>query len=171
MLLIKSKVRWAKFRKQDKYGHYGAELVDLSDDAKAKLKAAGIKVKFDADSEAGSPNFKGWYIKLRAAEPVRVVDSKLNVLPDSLIIGNDSVVEVAIQAKKWTMKSTGASGVRAIPLVVKLLELKKYDPDAAAREQAMAALEESEGFVFEDSEEATPAATEDSPDPDEIFKA
>lgn len=169
VIQVISKLRWARFRSKDKYGHYGAELVLLDDATRAKLKEAGIKVKFDADTDASSPSFKGYFIKARSETPVKVVDSKTTELPDNLIIGNDSVAKVTLSTKKWTMKSTGASGVKVIPLVVQIIDLKKYDPDAAAREEAMASLEEVEGFVFEDSTAATTAPA-DAPNADEIFR-
>lgn len=147
---IKGTAFWCNHARPSKFGGYGVELGRLDDKTVKGLKALGIPVKYDMDNDKDSPDFKGAFIKIKNDSPVVAKDMMGNNLPAALNIGNGSITWAAFRAKPWTHKETGRSGVRAILLGLKVVELVEYDPEASNRAKADTLLDgiSGEGFVF-----------------------
>ena len=168
--VIKGTTFWCNHARPSKFGGYGVDLGRLDDKTVKGLKALGIPVKFDTDNEDNSPDFKGFFVKLKNDAAVVAKDMQGNVLPSQLNIGNGSKAFAAFRAKNWTHKDTGRSGVRGVLLGLKVEELVEYDPEAANRTKADALLDgiSGSGFVFAGGQDSETDSTDESFDQEDV---
>lgn len=109
---VTGRVFWAHVRKpNDLSGKYQLDL-SIDDATAKKIKDAGITPKKE-EKNLGTENDRGTYVTLtRSATnkegmpmPPPVLDGKKNPVPDNIMIGNGSVVNVVTHVYDWTFKN------------------------------------------------------------------
>lgn len=150
MLVVPCTLYWTNPHRQDKYGFVSGTFGNLDADTVKTLKAAGLKVKFDAENDENEEGHMGFYIKARSDTAVPCMDTQKKRLPETFLLGNGTKAEVVVEAKDWVSKQRGTSGTKALFRALKVLEHVSYDPDASAKAKAEALLDGTSGggFVF-----------------------
>ena len=135
MPMISGIAHWAKVHKPaiDQFNPDGIYSIDVAIDSKTKktLNSLGLapRVKNDEDD-------RGDYIKIKRNHKkkdgptntsVRVVDSTKNPIPDTVLIGNGSKVNVLFDVYDWTYG--GKKGVGASLKAVQVIDLVEYKKD------------------------------------------
>ena len=134
------------------------DLIKLDEETVKKCRAAGVNVNFDTTKEPNDPEFKGYWIRPKADTAVPTKDMNGNVIPPTVLIGNNSKVIAGVEFRPWTHQDSGKSGVKIVWLGLRVRELVPYDPDKAARDAADAVLDEAsggEGFEFGEAQQAS----------------
>ena len=140
MTIITGKAYWAFLGKKNTMNDaYSMDLGMLDKENVAKVEAMGLTVKEEKKFEKGDPNYRGKYISLKTANfAPKVIDSKKNAFDASkTLIGNGSIVKVAVSPYEWDFKNekTGKvvkSGISAGLGTVQVIQLVKYEKDDTA---------------------------------------
>lgn len=129
---------WAKTSEADLEGNFSMDLAGLDKLTLKTLKSLGIKIK-NKDKENALKNEEdgknrktdiGDFVSLKSKFPPQLKDSHRNLLLQTLLIGNGSIVNVEARPYDWNFKgkSGTALGLQQIQ-IVKLEEFPKGSKD------------------------------------------
>ncbi len=102
-------------------GKYQTDL-SVDDETALKLKTVGIETKIKIDPATNKADERGQYVTLKSEYAPKVVDSRNNQIPNTVLIGNGSTVEVKTHIYEWKFKtksgsSLGLDAVQVLDLV------------------------------------------------------
>lgn len=139
-LKLKGKVYWAHVHKKSEMSDkYQIKLFIDDKETLKRLKSEGISIgKSDKDTEIVG----GYYVNIKSDIQPKVVDSKKNSLPDSVLIGNGSDVNVACNVYDWKFKNKGGKSLGL--LAIQVVNLVPYE-----KKSGLAMLDIEDGYTAE----------------------
>lgn len=117
-LKVHGKAYWAcVHRPNELSGKYQVDIALTDNKLINELKELGLNVKESNDE-------RGNYITAKSNFPIKVVDSAVNAIPDTVLIGNGSKIIASIKAYPYNFK--GREGVGAGLQGLQVVELVEY---------------------------------------------
>lgn len=129
--------------REDKYGNYSIEVVNLDQESIDRLNAVGLGHRIKVDSEANvaklqaegkNATFKGSFIRARSSRPIPVVDKQGNVV--TAIIGNGSKIQAILKKFSYDGFGGGTSAGAEKVLIEELVPYVSQNDTAAEAEEA-----------------------------------
>lgn len=163
---IKGEVRWCDPRRINKLANkYTTDIVNIDDATVAELrKIKGVNLNYDAKTDPNDPEFKGHWIKLKSDNPIVPTDANGDPLPERMLIGHGSIAWLTFKQQNWVFEEGGKAGVKVVWLGMRVVDLVRYDPNAAIKEQSENLLDEivdGNGYQFGDGEAPVSGGTDD----------
>jgi len=121
--VLRGEAYWANVRKpNDLSGKLQMDIGNMDKTSLKLLKEAGVPLKNKGDE-------KGDFITLKGSPeyPPKITDSKCNVLPEPVSIGNGSKVKVPFNTYEWNFK--GKKGVSVGLNSIMVLNMIEYKTD------------------------------------------
>lgn len=124
-MIIQGVAQWASLTEPNPMsGKYQLDLINLDDESVAKIKAAGVEVKYG--SKGSKKESYGAYVTLKANKPVSVFNA--DKTPCVSKVGNGSVVACSVNPFEWNFK--GKKGTSLGLRAVKVITLKEFGGSA-----------------------------------------
>ena len=129
MEVLRGEAYWANVRKPNSMsGKLQMDLGNMDKASLALLKKAGVTVRNKGDE-------KGDFITLKGSPqyPPKITDSKCNLLPEPVAIGNGSKVKVPFNTYEWDFK--GKKGVNVGLNSVMVIDMVTFSTDQMDTEE------------------------------------
>jgi|TARA_R110000744_G_scaffold95919_4_gene185282 hypothetical protein len=128
-MIINGKIMFFRREKSTYTGKFETNITALDDASVKALEGAGVIVRDEEGSIGldGSPNKVGWgrFIVCKSTKGLpNILDAKKNVVPDTLDIGNGTVIKASVNTFDWDFK--GKKGVGVGCKAFQILDLVEY---------------------------------------------